>query len=71
MKLLRPKDCASALGVSTATLWRLAKTDGFPTGFRVSRQAIAWDEAEVLAWLATRRVECVRHAIVITCSTPS
>ena len=56
MKLLRPKDCAAAPGVSTVTLWRRAKAGDFPRPFRIGKQAIAWDEAEVLVWLDTRRV---------------
>jgi prophage regulatory protein len=55
VKLLRPRACATALGVSTVTLWRWQKAGGFPRPFRIGKQAIAWDEGEVLAWLETRR----------------
>ena len=56
MKLLRPRACALALGVSTVTLWRWSRQHGgFPQPFRIGKQAIAWDEGEVLAWLETRR----------------
>lgn len=56
MKLLRPKATAEAMGISLVTLWRRAKAEDFPRPFRVGRQAIAWDEAEILAWLETRRI---------------
>ena len=29
---------------------------GFPTGIRIGAQARAWDEAEVEAWLESRRI---------------
>jgi prophage regulatory protein len=58
VKLLRPKACATALGVSTVTLWRWAKAGDFPQPYRIGKQAIAWDEASLLEWLQTRRVAC-------------
>jgi prophage regulatory protein len=61
VRLLRPKDCAKALGVSPVTLWRWSARGDFPRPFRLGRQAIAWDESEVLAWLETRRVADVQR----------
>ena len=56
MRLLRPRACAAALGVSTVTLWRWNRQGGgFPRPFRIGKQAIAWDEDEVRAWLNTCR----------------
>ena len=34
---------------------RAIKPD-FPRPYRVGKQAIAWDESEILAWLETRRI---------------
>ena len=39
------------LAVSRPTVWRLAKTPGFPVPFYVTSQAVAWDEDELRAWL--------------------
>jgi predicted DNA-binding transcriptional regulator AlpA len=44
-------------GISSATWWRLQRTPGFPRPFRVSRQLLAWDEEELRAWVAQRRVQ--------------
>ena len=35
---------------------RLMEQQGFPAGTRVGAQARAWDEAEVEAWLESRRI---------------
>jgi len=56
-QLLRPRDAARLLGVSPATLWRLARQPGFPVAFRLGIQAIGWSAAELRQWLETRRVQ--------------
>jgi prophage regulatory protein len=56
LQLLRPNDAARALGISTATLWRLSKRSDFPRAFRVGVQALAWSAAELEQWLETRRL---------------
>ena len=38
------------------TLVRLINEQGFPPGTRIGAQARAWEEAEVLAWLESRRI---------------
>ena len=38
------------------TLMRLMREQDFPAGTRVGAQARAWDEAEVEAWLESRRI---------------
>lgn len=57
MKMLRPAECAKKLGVSRTTLHRWTKEDGFPTAFRLGRNSVGFDEAEIDAWLMSRRVE--------------
>ena len=56
VKLLRPRACADALGVSLTTLWRWTKRGDFPVAYRLSANATAFDEREVSAWLEGRRV---------------
>ena len=56
LRLLRPAQCAELLGISTTTLWRWTKSDiGFPIAFRLGSNSVEFSEAEVVAWLSTRR----------------
>jgi len=44
------------------TLARLVREQGFPAGTRVGAQTRAWEEAEVEAWLESRRIAApARH----------
>lgn len=56
-RLLRPKECATTIGVSIATFWRLLRRPGvnFPVPFRMSANAVGFDELEVMAWRDARR----------------
>ena len=57
MKFLRFNDLKQRNIVRNwPTLVRLMNQQGFPTGIRIGAQARAWEEAEVEAWLATRRI---------------
>jgi len=47
-------------GLSTATIYRMAKDGRFPGQIKIGEQAVAWIKSEVLAWSiekikATRR----------------
>lgn len=57
-RLIRPKHLADLLGVSIATVGRLAndESNGFPKRIRVGAQAIAFSWAEVEAWLESRKM---------------
>ena len=57
MKFLRFNDLKQRNIVRNwPTLVRLMNQQGFPTGIRIGAQARAWEEAEVEAWLETRRI---------------
>jgi predicted DNA-binding transcriptional regulator AlpA len=57
MKFLRFKDLKQRNVVRNwTTLMRLMREQDFPAGTRVGAQARAWDEAEVEAWLESRRI---------------
>ena len=57
MNFLRFKDLKQRNIVRNwTTLTRLMREQGFPAGTRVGAQARAWDEAEVEAWLESRRI---------------
>ncbi len=55
--LLRPRECARVLGISTTSLWRWSRDPAmdFPTAIRLGKNSVAFDEFEVRVWLATRR----------------
>ena len=63
MNYLRFKDLQQRNIVRNwTTLMRLMREQGFPAGTRVGAQARAWDEAEVEAWLESRRIAApARH----------
>ena len=57
MNFLRFKDLKQRNIVRNwTTLTRLMREQDFPAGTRVGAQARAWDEAEVEAWLESRRI---------------
>src|SRR5260370_38710938 len=55
--LLRPRECARALGVSTTTLWRWSRDAAmnFPRAFRLGQNSVAFGENDVVACLESRR----------------
>ena len=54
--LMKPQDVADHLGVCIATVWRINRDDDtFPRRFRVGKQAVYWDRAEVEAWLQQQK----------------
>ena len=62
MRYLRFKDLQQRNIVRNwTTLMRLMREQGFPAGIRVGAQARAWDEAEVAAWLESRRIASGRE----------
>jgi prophage regulatory protein len=50
-RLLRFPDVRSRTGLSRSTIWRLERQGGFPRHRRISANAVAWSEDEVLAWI--------------------
>jgi predicted DNA-binding transcriptional regulator AlpA len=51
-KILRRKDLADRLGISTVTLWRLR--DELPPQIRISKGITGWRESGIAAWLESR-----------------
>jgi prophage regulatory protein len=54
MNLIPAKTVASRLSVSRATLYRLISANLFPPPIRLSARRVAWAEAAVDAWVASR-----------------
>jgi predicted DNA-binding transcriptional regulator AlpA len=55
MPLVRPAPLAKDLGVSLSSVFRWRKAGDFPPAYRLGPGSIAFDKAEVEAWLAARR----------------
>jgi predicted DNA-binding transcriptional regulator AlpA len=62
-QLIRPREAWAAMGVSPATGWRMSKSPGFPSAYRVGRQALAFDRAELELWLESRRVRRTEQTV--------
>ncbi len=55
-RIIRPREVAQRLGVSSTTLWRYAKRPDFPRAFRLGPNAVGFDSGELETWIAARRV---------------
>ena len=55
-RIMRPREVAQRLGVSSTTLWRYAKRPDFPRAFRLGPNAVGFDSGELELWVAGRRV---------------
>jgi hypothetical protein len=63
VKLLRFADLKDrGIVRNWAQLRRLQDVEGFPPGFMLSQNTRVWDEPEVEAWLASRRLNGPRAA---------
>jgi len=57
MKLLRPKDAATKVGLSRMHLYRLERAGRFPRRVRLGVASVGWLEHEVDSWIAERAAE--------------
>ena len=55
MKILRPAQLASLLGVSKTTLWRMEKAGELPKRYSISERIVGWKESDIEKWLESRR----------------
>jgi predicted DNA-binding transcriptional regulator AlpA len=57
-RAIRLPQVCSLIGASRSTVWRWSKDDAmFPKPFRLGAAISAWDEGEVLDWLASKRAD--------------
>jgi len=61
-RLLRTRELLEITGLSRSQIHRLEAAGRFPRRRRIGQRAVAWDSAEVEAWIATR------EAVVVTCA---
>jgi predicted DNA-binding transcriptional regulator AlpA len=55
--VLRRRDAAAYLGVSLRTLRNLMTTPGFPAHVQITELLLGWFQADLDAWLESRKVE--------------
>jgi prophage regulatory protein len=53
-RILRPRELASYVGLSLATLWRLRRSGSLPEPIRLSPGCVGWRTSVVDRWLAER-----------------
>jgi prophage regulatory protein len=54
LKLLRFPAVRERTGLSRSTIWRLERLGDFPRHRRISANAVAWVEAEVVSWIHSK-----------------
>jgi prophage regulatory protein len=54
-RILRKKQVSQMLGISIATLDRMLARGEFIRPFRISSQAIGWEECDVSNWIEGRK----------------
>lgn len=53
-RILRPRELASYVGLSLATLWRLRRAKSLPEPIRLSKNCVGWRKSVIDTWLETR-----------------
>ena len=54
LKLLRFPAVRERTGLSRSTIWRLERLGDFPRHRRISANAVAWVEEEVMSWIHSK-----------------
>jgi prophage regulatory protein len=54
LRFLRFPAVRAKTGLSRSTIWRLERRGEFPRHRRISRNAVAWIEAEVTDWMQSK-----------------
>ena len=54
LKLLRFPAVRERTGLSRSTIWRLERVGAFPRHRRISANAVAWLEDDVMAWIESK-----------------
>lgn len=60
-RVLRLPQVMDAVGLSKATIYRLAQMGKFPKPFKIGISAVGWDEAEIEFWIFERKMEGTLH----------
>jgi len=54
LKLIRFQTVRDRTGLSRSTIWRLERTGAFPKHHRISANAVAWVEQDVVDWMRAK-----------------
>jgi len=54
LKLIRFRTVRDRTGLSRSTIWRLQRTGAFPKHHRISANAVAWVEQDVVDWMKAK-----------------
>ncbi|HKK47408.1 MAG TPA: AlpA family phage regulatory protein [Balneolaceae bacterium] len=54
LKIIRPKQLAELLSVSTVTVWRMEKRRELPRRKKISSRTVGWLESDIKEWLDNR-----------------
>jgi prophage regulatory protein len=54
LKLIRFKTVKDRTGLSRSTIWRLERAGAFPKHHRISANAVAWVEQDVVDWMRAK-----------------
>jgi prophage regulatory protein len=54
LKLIRFQTVRDRTGLSRSTIWRLQRTGAFPKHHRISANAVAWVEQDVVDWMRAK-----------------
>lgn len=54
LQIVRPKQLAQLLSVSTVTIWRMEKRGELPRRKQISSRSVGWLESEIKEWLENR-----------------
>lgn len=60
-RILRIDQVMDTVGLSKASIYRLAKLGLFPKPFKIGISAVGWDEAEIEFWILERKIEQTLH----------
>ena len=54
LQIIRPKELAELLSISTVTLWRMEKRGELPKRKQISSRTVGWLESDIKEWLDNR-----------------
>ena len=54
LRLIRFQTVKDRTGLSRSTIWRLQRTGAFPKHHRISANAVAWVEQDVVDWMKAK-----------------
>lgn len=62
IRIIRKPQVSEITGISSSTVRRLEMTGQFPKRIKLSKAAVGWVEADVLAWVDARKAAGATNA---------